>query len=74
MALFAEIRGLADDIILPILDLCDPVGAVRKCLNLNEIAYGYGVCTTDTTNAEVAFDMALHIRTIVHSDDVTATR
>ena len=81
MALFAEVRGLADDVVLPILDLFDPVRDGNGAFDFRlltfdyyVIANGYGVGTTDTTNAEVAFYMALHIRTIVHPNDVAATR
>ena len=41
---------------------------------LHEVADRNGIGTTDTANAEVAFDSALRIRTIVHANDVTATR
>ena len=80
MTLFAQVRRTADDIVLPVLHICYPIGLVGafsfhlQSFDLHVVAYRHGVGTTDTTNAEVAFYMALHIRTIVQADDVTATR
>ena len=74
MALFAEVRGFANDVITPFFDLYDPVRTIRKGLYLYKITYGYGIGATDTTDAEIAFDMAFHIQTIVYPNDVTATR
>ena len=74
MALFAQISGLADDVIFPILNFRDPFGTICQRLYFDKIAYRYRVCATNTADAEIAFDMTFRIRTIVHANDVTAAR
>ena len=83
MALLAEVRRTANDIITTRNDVHNPVddfpvdwrleiGNLRFYFNV--VADGDWISGTDTTNAEVALDAALHIRTIVQTDDVNATR
>ena len=76
MALFAEVGGAADDIIAPRLHLRNPGCLIAFCCqsDLNKVSNCYRVGRTNATNAEIAFDMAFHTRTIVQTDDVTATR
>ncbi len=82
MTLFAEVCRFADDIIPPLLHIGYPIDAIPVFLctlylvplYIHIVADGDWISGTDTTNAEVAFDTALHIRTIVQTDDVTATR
>ena len=74
MTLFAEVRRAAHDIIAAVFNLRDPIRSVGQGLHLHEVPDRNGIGTTDTANAEVAFDSALRIRTIVHTNDVTATR
>ena len=69
MTLFAEVGGFADNIVLAVLYLRDPV-----VLDLYIVTYGDGVGTTDSPDTEITFYPAFRIRTIVQSNDVTATR
>ena len=80
MALFAEVGGAADDIIAPLLYLRDPEAGFTAfdfrllTFYFYIVSHSHRVGGTNTTNAEIAFDMAFHTRTIVQTDDVTATR
>ena len=74
MALLAEISGATDDIIAALFYLANPMCTILLSFNLHEVAYRNRIGTTDTTDAEIAFYTAFHIRTIVQSDDVRATR
>lgn len=74
MTLLAEISGATDDIIAALFYLANPVRTILLSFNLYAVAYRNRIGTTDTTDAEIAFYTAFHIRTIVQSDDVRATR
>ena len=74
MALLAEISGATDDIITALFYLANPMRAIVLYLKFHEVTHRYGIGTTDATDAEIAFYTAFHIRTIVQSDDVRATR
>ena len=82
MALFAEVRRLTDDIIATGKHIGDPSDRrlFLLCplyfvpLYINEVTDGDGVGRTDASDAEIAFYTAFHIRTIVQTNDVTATR
>ena len=74
MTFFAEIGGLAYDIITPFFNIRDPFCSISQRLYFDIIPYGDRICATNTTDAEIAFYMAFRIQTIVHADDVTATR
>ena len=74
MTLFAEIGRTTDDVVTPFFNLRDPVGSIGQGLYFHKVPDRHRIGTTDTTNAEVAFYMAIRIRTIVQTNDVTATR
>lgn len=74
MTLFAQVRGTTDDVVPPLFDLLDPVGAIGERLYFHEVPDGYRIGTTDASDAEIALDMTLRIRTIVQPNDVTAAR
>jgi TRAP-type mannitol/chloroaromatic compound transport system permease small subunit len=70
MALLTEISGATDDIITALFYLANPMCAIVLYFDFHEIAYSYGIGTTDATDAEIAFYTAFHIRTIVQTNDV----
>ena len=74
MTLFAQVRRPTDDVVPPFFDLFDPIGAIGERLYFYEIAYRHRIRTTDASDAEIALDMTLRIRTIVQPNDVTASR
>jgi hypothetical protein len=69
MTLFAEVRRLADDVVTTGKHIGYPA------LNyFYKVTDGDGVGRTYASDAEIAFYTAFHIRTIVQTNDVTATR
>ena len=74
MTLFAQVGRPTDDVVPPFFDFLNPIGTIGERLYFHEVSDGYGVGTTDASDAEIALDMTFRIRTIVHTNDVTAAR
>ena len=70
MALFAEVGGTTDDVVLALSDIGYPVGAVGQGLHRHIIADSDRIRRTDTTNTEVAFDMALFGAAVLEINEV----
>ena len=80
VTLFAQVAGLADDVVPTIFYLCDikdfflPFASCPLPLYLYPVANGYGVGATDTTKAEVALHLTIKKLAVVSSDNVPASR
>ena len=75
MALLTEVAGLADDVVLAILQTIN-----KRCLSIcprcdaNPVANSYGIGTTDTFQTEVSFYLTIKKLAVVSSDNVPASR
>ena len=73
MRLLAQIRAAADDVVASGQDRGYPVRAVGLRLNRHIVADRHGISGTDTGDAQIALDMAIHYTTVgnLYADSAT---
>ena len=73
MRLLAQIGGTANHIVAALVHIHNPMGAVRQSLHLDIVAHRNRIGGTDTTNAEIALDMALLLLPIREMNKITTS-
>ena len=72
MTLLAQVGRTANDIVLALLNIGYPTRAVGERFHRHIIAHSHRIRRTNTTNAEVAFDMALLGAAVLKINEVGA--